>query len=101
MAAAKVKLQPIGGNVLVKPDEIESTTASGLVIAASAKGEKPQRGTVVALGTGKLNDKGEKIPFNVAIGDIVIFKKYAPDEVEVDGDGYLIMEEQDILAVAG
>ena len=99
MANAKLKLQPIGGNILVKADEVETTTASGLVIAASAKGEKPQKGKVIALGTGKLNDKGEKVAFHVAVGDVIIFKKYAPDEVEVDDETYLIMEEQDVLAV--
>ncbi len=98
MAAAKIKVQPIGGNILVKADEAESITPSGLVIS-STKGEKPQRGTVVALGTGKLNDKGDKIPFSVNVGDVVIFKKYGPDEVEEDDETYLVMEESDILAI--
>ncbi len=92
------KLQPIGGNILVKP-ETEQTTASGIVIPDTVDKEKPQRGKVVALGTGKMNNKGDKIAFNVKVGDVVMFKKYSPDEVEVDGEEYLIMEESDILAI--
>ncbi len=98
-ASGQIKLYPIGGKILVKPDEVESTTPSGLVISASTKGEKPQRGTVIALGTGKLDSKGEVIPFHVAIGDSVVFEKYGPKELEQDGDTYLILEEDDILAV--
>lgn len=99
MAKSKLPLQPLGANILVEPVEVEQTTASGLVIASSAKGEKPQKGTVIALGTGKRDDKGAVIPFNVKVGDQVLFKKYSPDEVEFDGKEYLIMEEHDILAV--
>jgi chaperonin GroES len=92
------KISPIGGNILVKP-ETEQTTASGIVLPDTVDKEKPQRGKVVALGTGKLNEKGEVIPFNVKVGDVVIFKKYSPDEIEVDGEEFLIMEENDVLAV--
>jgi chaperonin GroES len=99
MAGAKSTIKPLGGNVLVEPEAVEQTTPSGLVISSSAKGEKPQRGTVIALGTGKLNDKGDKIPFNVKVGDLVLFKKYAPDTIEIDNKELLIMEESDILAV--
>jgi chaperonin GroES len=99
MAKSKLPLQPLGGNILVEPLEVEQTTASGLVIASTAKGEKPQKGTVIALGSGKRSDKGEVIPFNVKVGDQVLFKKYSPDEVEYEGKDYLIMEENDILAI--
>lgn len=92
------KLQPIGGNILVKP-EAEQKTASGIVIPDTVDKEKPQRGKVITLGTGKLNEKGEKLAFNVKVGDTVMFKKYSPDELEVDGEDYLIMEESDILAI--
>ena len=92
------KLQPIGGYILVKP-ETEQTTSSGIVLPDTVDKEKPQKGKVIALGTGKLNDRGEKIPFSVKVGDMVIFKKYSPDEIEVDGEEYLIMEESDILAI--
>jgi chaperonin GroES len=102
MAAANTKLplKPIGGNILVRPDEQEETTPSGLVISATAKGEKPQRGTVLALGTGKKDKDGKELPWSVNIGDVVYFKKYSPDEIEVEGVKYLIMEETDLLAVA-
>lgn len=92
------KLQPIGGNILVKP-VTETTTTSGIVIPDSVDKEKPQKGEVVSLGTGFINDKGDKVPFNVKIGDTVFFKKYSPDEIEIDGEEFLIMAESDILAI--
>ena len=96
---AKPKIKPIGGNILVKPIEEESKTASGIVLPDTVDKEKPQKGEVIALGTGKLNEDGEKIPFNVKVGDIVVFKKYSPDEISIDDEDYLIMSEDDILAV--
>lgn len=96
----KLPLTPIGSNILVKPVEQDETTPSGIVISATAKGEKPQRGTVLALGTGKKDKDGKDIPWNVAVGDEVYFKKYSPDEIELDGETYLIMEEADLLAIA-
>lgn len=97
--AAKLPLKPIGGKILVKPKEEEDTTPSGLVIAASARGEKPQQGEILALGTGKRDKDGQEIAFSVQEGDQVFFKKYSPDELEVDGETYLVMDEEDILAV--
>jgi len=95
----KLPLKPIGGNILVKPESAEETTPSGLVISSSAKAEKPQRGQVLALGTGKKDKDGKPLPFNVEVGDVVVFKKYSPDEIEIENQTYLIMEEGDILAV--
>lgn len=95
----QLPLKPIGGNILVKPESAEEKTPSGLLISASAKGEKPQRGEVLALGTGRKDKDGKPMPFNVEVGDFVVFKKYSPDEIEIDGETYLIMEENDILAV--
>lgn len=92
------KLKPIGGNILVQVEK-EVKTASGIVLPDSVEKEKPQRGKVIALGTGKLNEDGDVLPFNVKVGDEVIFKKYSPDEIEVDGEEYLIMDETDVLAV--
>lgn len=97
--SSKLPIRPLGGNILVKPEAAEETTASGLVVAASAKEDKPQKGEVLALGTGKLDADGKEIPWNVSVGDIVFFKKYSPDEIEVDGENYLIMAESDVLAV--
>lgn len=100
MASKKLAVQPLGGNILVKPKEQETTTASGLVIAASsAKGEKPQQGEVVALGTGKTDKDGKAIAWNVKVGDMVLFRKYSPDEIESNGETFLIMKEEDVLAV--
>jgi len=94
-----LNIKPIGGNILVSPMEEEETTASGLIVQSSSKGERPQKGEIIALGTGALNEDGEKIAFNVKKGDKVLFKKYSPEEIEMNGETYLIMKEEDILAV--
>ena len=97
--AAKQKVKPLGANILVEPVSEESKTASGIVLPDTVDKEKPQKGKIVALGTGKVTDDGKKIEFNVKVGDIVIFKKYSPDEIEMDDKEYLIMTEEDILAI--
>ena len=89
-------LKPLADRVLVKPDEAEQKTASGLYIASNAQ-EKPQRGTIVAVGAGKVNDKGE--PMDVQVGDVVIYGKFGGNEVKVDGEKYLLMRADDIYAV--
>lgn len=94
---AKVNLKPLGGNILVKP--ITETSVSGIVLPDTVDREKPQKGEIVALGTGKVTSDGKKVSFNVKVGDRVLFKKYSPDEVEVDGKDYLIMDEDAILAI--
>ncbi len=97
--SAKTKIKPLGGNILVEAVSEESKTASGIVLPDTVDKEKPQKGKIIALGTGKVTDNGKKIPFNVKVGDIVIFKKYSPDEIEIDETEYLIMNEDDILAI--
>ncbi len=92
------QLRPLGGNILVKRLEAETTTKSGIVLPDSAK-EKPKRGTVQAVGDGKLLDNGEKSTFSVKKGDEVLFTSYAGTEVKIDGDELLIMSEDDVLAV--
>jgi chaperonin GroES len=99
MAKKFSNLKPIGGNILIEPIEEETTTASGIVLPDTVDKESPQKGKIIALGTGKLDDNGKKIAFNVKVGDHVIFKKYGPDELEDNEKKYLIMEESDILAV--
>lgn len=94
---AKVNLKPLGGNLLVKA--VVEKSISGIVLPDTVDKEKPQKGEVIALGTGKVAKDGKKIPFNVKVGDIVLFKKYSPDEVELDGEDYLIMDEDAILAI--
>jgi chaperonin GroES len=96
-----IKIKPIGGNILVEPMQEEETTASGLILQTSGKGERPQKGKIVALGTGAKDDSGKVVAFNVEVGQTVLFKKYSPEEVEIDGKEYLIMTEKDILGVIG
>jgi chaperonin GroES len=96
---ATVKLQPLGSRILVAPEEEQQTTASGIVIAPTANKEKSQRGKVIKLGSGGHDKDGKKIEFTVKEGDTIFFKKYSPDEFEVDGETYLIMDEADVLAV--
>lgn len=92
------KIRPIGDRVVVRPAQKEEVTRSGIVIPDTAK-EKPQEGTVVAVGTGKLNDKGERSPMEVKEGDRVLFAKYGGTEFTVEGDEVLVLRESDILAV--
>ena len=96
---SKVTMQLLGDRVLVKPEEPMKKTAAGILIPDTATQEKATRGTVLAVGPGKLNEKGERVPMSVKVGDVVLFKKYGPDEVEVDGKKYLVGEESDILAI--
>lgn len=93
-----MQLRPLGDRVLVKPDKAEQKTASGLYISSGAQ-EKPQRGTVVAVGAGKIDDDGERLPMDVKVGDVVIYGKYGGNEVKVDGEDYLLMRDSDIYAV--
>lgn len=96
---SKQKIQPVGGFILVKPAKEEEKTASGLIIQSSGKGEKPQRGEIIALGSGKVDNNGKVINWNVKVGEVVLFKKYAPEEIEIDGETLLLMQEADILAI--
>ena len=91
-------IKPLGERVVIEVSEGDVKTASGIVLPDTAK-EKPQKGTVVAVGTGKLLDNGQKAAMEVKAGDAVIFSKYSGSEVKVDGKDYLIVRESDILAV--
>ena len=93
-----MQLRPLGDRVLVKPEKAEQKTASGLYISSGAQ-EKPQRGEVIAVGAGKLDDKGERIPVDVKVGDVVIYGKYGGNEVKIDGEEYLLMRDSDIYAI--
>jgi len=94
-----MNLTPLSNRVILEPLEEEKVTKSGIVIADSSGKERPVRGTVIAVGPGKLNEKGERTPVSVKAGDHVLFKKYGPDEVELDGKKYLVADEDDIVAV--
>ena len=91
-------IKPLEDRILIQPLEAVQTTASGLVIPDTAK-EKPQEGKVIATGPGRIDDKGNRIPLDVAEGDVVIFSKYGGTEVKYDGQEYLLLNARDILAV--
>lgn len=95
---SKVSLQPLGDKVVVERDESEEVTAGGIVLPDSAK-DKPSRGTIVAIGTGKLLDDGTRGALQVKKGDRVLFTSYAPETIKIDDEEYLLMSESDILAV--
>ena len=93
-----MNLKPLGDRVIVKAAEAETTTKSGLILADTAK-EKPMRGSVIAVGEGKLSDAGERIALDVHVGDNVIYSKYGGTEVKLDGEDYLILRADDIYAI--
>ncbi len=93
-----MKIRPLNDRLLVKRLAEEAKTAGGIIIPDSAK-EKPAEGEVIAVGPGKLNDKGERVALQVTAGDRVLFSKYGGTEVKIDGDDFLIMREDDILGV--
>jgi len=92
-----ISITPLGNRLVVEPIEEEEITAGGIVLPETAK-EKPQKGIVLAVGPGERNDKGERMPLEVAAGDQVLFAKYSGTEVKYDGKKLLIMRESDILA---
>jgi chaperonin GroES len=92
-----MKLKPLGDRLIVKPVEEEETTASGLVLPETAK-EKPQKGTVVAVGDGAIAEDGTRRPLDLSEGDEVLYSKYGGTEITVEGDELLVMRESDVLA---
>ena len=97
-AGAATKVQPLADRVVVRPNEREQTTSSGIVLPDTAKG-KPQAGTVVAVGRGRLSDQGKRVAPHVKAGDTVLYARYAGIDVKVDGVDVLILKETDVLAV--
>lgn len=91
-------LKPLGDRIVIEALEMEEKTASGIVLPDTAK-EKPQEGKVVAVGTGRVLDNGERVNLEVSVGDRIIFSKYAGTEVKYEGTEYLILRESDILAI--
>jgi len=92
------KLRPVGDRVVVKPAQREEVTRSGIVIPDTAK-EKPQEGTIIAVGSGKLLDSGERVALELKEGDRVLFAKYGGTEFKLDGEDLLVLRESDILAI--
>jgi len=96
--ATKVVLKPLEDRIVVSPLEAEQVTASGLVIPDTAK-EKPQEGKVLAVGPGRFDDKGARVPVDVQVGDVVLYSKYGGTEVKYSGQEYLVLSARDVLAV--
>jgi chaperonin GroES len=94
-----MKMKPLNDNVIIKPAVQEEITKSGIVLAETLDKEKPEKGQVIAVGEGKLLDNGQRAPMSVKVGDMVMFKKYSPDEIKIDGEEYLIVSQNDILAI--
>ena len=97
---ADIKIKPLGDRVLIEAVEAVEETMGGILIPDSAK-EKPQEARVVALGTGKVDEDGKKIEFEVKVGDIVLTSRYGGTEVKVDGKEYKVVNQDDILAIVG
>jgi chaperonin GroES len=95
--ATKVSIKPLEDRIVVQASEAETTTASGIVIPDTAK-EKPQEGTVLAVGPGRFED-GQRIPLDVKVGDVVLYSKYGGTEVKYSGEEYLVLSARDVLAI--
>ena len=95
---ASVNIKPLEDRIVVQTNEAETTTASGIVIPDTAK-EKPQEGTVLAVGPGRVDDNGNRVPLDVSEGDTVLYSKYGGTEVRHQGEDYLVLSARDVLAV--
>ncbi len=98
MTATKVNIKPLEDRIVVQALEAETTTASGIVIPDTAK-EKPQEGTDLAVGSGRIDEKGNRIPVDVSEGDVVLYSKYGGTEIKYAGQEYLVLSARDVLAV--
>lgn len=94
-----MKIQPCADNILIESIKSEEKTKSGILLPASAEKERPEQGKVIAVGPGKKNKKGDIIPVSIKVGQKVLFSKYGPNEIKVDGKEYLIAKEDDVLAI--
>lgn len=95
---ANINIKPLEDRIVVQINEAETTTASGLVIPDSAK-EKPQEATVMAVGEGRFDESGKRVPMDVKVGDVVVFSKYGGTEIKYKGEEYLILSQRDVLAI--
>ena len=94
-----MKLTPLHDKVIIKPIEAETTTASGIIIPETTNQDRPEQGTVVAVGPGKTDDQGKLIAMGVSVGQTVVFGKYGPSEITIKDEKFLICSESDILAI--
>ena len=93
-----ISIKPLEDRIVIRQVEAETTTASGLVIPDSAK-EKPQEGEVIAVGPGRVDDNGNRVPLDATVGDVVIYSRYGGTEVKYQGEEYLILSARDVLAI--
>ena len=93
------KIRPLGDRVIVKPLGREEMTASGIILPDTVDKEKPESGEIIAVGPGKRLESGEIAPMSVKVGDKVVFRKYSPDEIEIDGEKVLVISENDIVGI--
>ena len=94
-----MKIKPLADHILIEPIKEEEKTKSGILLPETAEKEKPEQGKVIAVGPGRTLSSGKRLPISVKKGDIVLFTKYGPNEIKVDGKEYLIAKEEDILAI--
>ena len=94
-----MKLRPLGDRVIVTPLLKEELSKGGIILPETVDKERPEQGKVVAMGPGKLREDGVRVAMSINVGDTILFKKYAPDEIKMDGDTYLVLAESDIMAV--
>jgi len=94
-----MKIKPLHDHVIVKPVTVNEMTASGILLPGTATKERPEKGEVIAIGEGRFSKTGERVPMCVKVGDVVMFKKYSPDEIKIDGEDLLVIKESDIMAV--
>lgn len=94
-----MKVTPVSDHIVVKPVSKEETSAAGIIIPDTVDKERPERGEVIAVGPGRLLENGSRSQMDVSQGQVVLFKKYAPDEVKVEGEEYLIIRMDDVMAV--
>ncbi|MEN9558011.1 MAG: hypothetical protein RL141_380 [Candidatus Parcubacteria bacterium] len=93
------KLRPLGDRIIVKPVAREEMTKAGIILPDTADKERPEQGEVISVGPGRVLDNGNVAPMNVKVGDKIVFKKYSPDEVKIEGEEYLVLAESDVMAV--
>lgn len=94
-----MNLKPVGNHIIVKALDNETKTATGIIIPDTANQERPEKGEVLAIGPGKVLENGQVRPIEVSVGQEVVFKKYGPDEIKIDGETYLIISADDVMAI--
>lgn len=94
-----MKLKPLSGKVIIKGIPSEETTKSGIVLPDTVDKEKPEQGEIIAVGPGKILDNGQRVAMDVKVGNKILFKKYGPDEIKIDEEEYLVLDQDDILAI--